>query len=180
MLPAGRLESPNLTEAATRVQPDGCLLGTADHSNHLPEAEFLRLFTQMLEQSLADALPLALGVDVDAVLTGPGVGGAVSELGGIRIADNSTVCLGNNKGPIGAADPVKLGQRVGRRRRVGVVGRRSVNDVMRVNCSDRRCVLLGYVPQHAAVRCIGLASPQREELTAALTFYLRARLRRDR
>lgn len=76
-----------------KCDPGG--FAAADHSNHLFKAGVAGRIDQRGEQCRADPLPHCIVCDIDAVLTGMGIGGAIMKLGRISVSDDCSVAFHN-------------------------------------------------------------------------------------
>jgi len=124
-------------EAAGGVERDRRWFGAADHRHHRAESGRFGSLQQGIEQRAADAAALCGGVDIDAVLARPGIGGARPELAGIGVAENrSLIVARDEEGP--APCDMLPDQRCGRfgAARFGIVTRGAVRDMMRIDGGD--------------------------------------------
>ena len=90
---------PASDEAALGMQRHAGGFGAADHRDHLFEAERARRIDERGKQRAAHPPAHPSGRDVDAVLAGVRVSGAVAELGGVGVAATAAVDLGDQERP---------------------------------------------------------------------------------
>jgi hypothetical protein len=137
VLAADGLEAAGFAETCSAVEGDGGGLGAANDGDHLAETGLLGGFDQLGEEGATDATAELGRVNVDAVLTGEAVAGAVPQRGGIGVAGEFGAALGDQEW---SAAVLRFGDQGGE-----VLGRAGIEveagdarqDVVGVNGSNR-------------------------------------------
>ena len=131
MVPISRKPS-----ALCRPTEAGMLRPAADHGDHLAEPQAFANRNELAEQSAADAEPLRLRRNVDAVLDRIAVGGPRAIGAGIGIAEQGAVAhrYDMGKAPLHEVPPAPRHLRFAGR--LDLVGRRAVQHRVGVDRSD--------------------------------------------
>src|SRR4051794_4760421 len=145
VLPADAPQSANLLEAAGGVNRNRGRLGAPDNRDHSAKSVLGGAVEQCSKQRLADAATRLLGVDVNAVLGGEAISGAVAELGDIGVAGNVTGSLSHEERPSGCGDAANLVAMEVCRGRLEIVGRGAVEHVVSIDSGDCSSIALGHV-----------------------------------
>jgi hypothetical protein len=135
-LEADIAEPPRMGKPAFGVERDRDGAGAADHRDHLLEPARPRRRDERFEQARADPRACKPVSDIDAVLAGAGIGGAVAELRGVSVADHHPAPLGNKEGPAARGDVGNLGRPLPAIRPRHIESARAVGDVTGIDLAN--------------------------------------------